>query len=140
MVTSIVVGMDGSEHGFRARDWAVDLARHTDAGLTLVHAFDPLGILGEREPPIDFAEVREEVATRLEDEWAEPARRAGVTVTTVLSEQKPLDALLGAVEAAGADLVVVGTRGLGAVRGAVLGSVTRALTQRCPCPVTVVPG
>jgi nucleotide-binding universal stress UspA family protein len=51
----------------------------------------------------------------------------------------PVSALIGTVEAEHADLVVVGTRGLGKAKALVLGSVAGKLPSRSPVPVTIVP-
>jgi nucleotide-binding universal stress UspA family protein len=42
-------------------------------------------------------------------------------------------------EAANADLLVVGSRGLGGFRGLLLGSVSQQCAQHCPCPITILP-
>jgi len=66
------------------------------------------------------------------------ARAVGVHATTHAATGAPADALAALAEELGADLIVVGSRGLGSVRGAVLGSVSLALLRRARTPVMVV--
>lgn len=63
----------------------------------------------------------------------------GVTVKrTVLADRRPAKALLAT--GAGAELLVVGSRGLGGARGLFLGSVGQQLAHHAPCPLVIVPG
>ena len=74
--------------------------------------------------------------TILDQALAEPALE-GIAVRGHLSTESPARAVLEL--AADAGLVVVGTRGLGRVTGALLGSVSRQLLGHAPCPVVVMP-
>ena len=65
------------------------------------------------------------------------AAEAGVEVTPILCEGHPVDVLLG--EAGKADLLVVGTRGLGELKGLLLGSVSQQVAHQATCPVVIVP-
>ena len=65
------------------------------------------------------------------------AAASGVTVIPVLEEGQPADVLCA--EAENADLLVVGSRGLGGFRGLLLGSVSQQVSHHAPCPVVVVP-
>jgi nucleotide-binding universal stress UspA family protein len=62
---------------------------------------------------------------------------SGVTATPVLVEGQPADALCA--EAEGAELLVVGSRGLGGFHGLLVGSVSQQCVHHAPCPVVVVP-
>ena len=66
---------------------------------------------------------------------AEPAAAPDVR----LLEGSPAEALIETADREGAELLVVGSRGRGSLRSAVLGSVSRELAARAPCPVVVVP-
>jgi nucleotide-binding universal stress UspA family protein len=128
----VVVGVDGSEVGDRALDWAAAQAGRTDAVLEIHTAWDR-----------DYAFVtRDEVHETMGRLLERSAKRAtevapGVATTVMAHEGPPAPALITASE--GADLLVVGTRGLGGFKGLVLGSVSLQCAHHARCPVTVVP-
>lgn len=140
MTGKIVVGIDSSEGSRRALAWAVAEGRLRGATVEAVHAWhlsvlvtSPLGAV-----PIDTGEL--EASARKEFDGAvdavdatglpEPIVRTFVT-------GNPADVLVGA--AAGADLIVVGSRGRGGFAGLLLGSVSQQVTHHAPCPVVVIP-
>ncbi len=134
----IVVGVDGSENGDRAVDWAARLAGAAGARVVAVHVFEPLAHLGDA-PPIDLEAAREEARRRLAEEWCRPFEEAGAEVDSVLAEGHPAGVLSDVAADRGADLVVVGARGLGPIKAMLLGSTSRELTQAGRFPVAVIP-
>jgi nucleotide-binding universal stress UspA family protein len=146
MYQSIVVGTDGSASAQIAVDAATELGRLTGATLHVVHAhrvasaahFGAGSEIGA--PPIDIVATNEAIRTEaqsLVERAAEPARRAGVTTESHCVGGDPVDALLDAAEATGADLVVVGNRGMTGVRR-LLGSVPSKLSHHCPASILIV--
>jgi nucleotide-binding universal stress UspA family protein len=138
-IDRIVVGVDGSEGSSDAVLFCADLASAVGAEVVAVHAFEPLALLGKVEPPVDFAAVKDQIGTLLHDDWCQPLAERGVAFRIAVVEDDPVTAMVDAAQAEGADLVVVGTRGLGGVKGLVLGSVATKLPHRCPVPVTIIP-
>lgn len=138
-VSTIVIGVDGSEGSALAVEWAVDLAQQTAAGVIAVHTFEPLASLEGQEPPYDFAALELKARARLESVWIEPFSRAGVAVEPRLTHGAPYACLLDAAEDADADLIVVGARGLGFLRGLALGSTSDKLLHTSTRPVVVIP-
>ena len=139
----IVVGIDGSDTAAHALDWAVAEAAVRDATLEVVHAWSmpyayaPMGV---GTMPIDAAAYEREGKELLADEVDRALARAAERppeVHRTLVEGPAAATLLHL--AAGADLLVVGTRGRGGVTEMVLGSVSRQCTHHAPCPVVVVP-
>lgn len=128
----IVVGVDGSEVGDRALDWAAAQAGRTGAVLEIHTAWDQ-----------DYAfvtsdEVNETMGRLLERSVKRAIEVApGVATSVMAHDGPPAAALIGASE--GADLLVVGTRGLGGFKGLLLGSVSLQCAHHARCPVTVVP-
>jgi nucleotide-binding universal stress UspA family protein len=138
-VRTIVVGVDGSEGAADALQWAADLARQTGARLVAAHAFEPLAWVGRAEPPLDFVRLADEVGRRLAHEWCAGIEASGVELSTVVLDDEPTIALSQIAEEQDADLLVVGTRGLGRVKRLVLGSVARKLPEAAGRPVTIIP-
>ena len=136
---NIVVGYDDTTAAMAAVRWAAELARSTESGLHLVHAWTwPLlgqGVTGI--PVLDPTGPRNQ-AMRLLDDAAEriAARFPEVPVTAELLPGMPREALEEISERT--DLLVVGTRGLGAVMGVLLGSVSRGILHDVGCPVAVI--
>lgn len=127
----VVVGADGSPEGDRAVRFAFAFAASHDAEVVLVHATDD-ALTTAVDPAQD--EPRDGRGSVV----AECARRhPGVAHRLVVAAGPPADALLAASAEAG--LLVVGSRGRGAVRRAFLGSVSHALVDSAPCPVAVLP-
>ena len=127
----VVVGVDGSEHGRRALRWALEEAKLRHLGCLVVHAWHYSSAaanpyLGTPIPEVDAAAHRV-----LEEEMA-LTRGSGVSVEGQLVEMGAADALVDASE--GAEMLVVGCRG----RGALAAAVAR-LGQHCmysPRPVS----
>lgn len=140
-VKKVVVGVDGSEGSRRALRWAASEASVRGDALELVHvweqpqAYAPQG-LGAY--PID-PEPIEGAARALLEELVAEARGLvpGVEVRGELVEGPPAQALLDA--ARNADLLVVGSRGLGGFASLLLGSVSHQVSHHAPCPVVLVP-
>lgn len=138
-IGTIVVGLDGSANSHEAVHWAARLAASLGAEVVAVHA---LGLLDQLEPDgpmVPTQPNREEIAGRAEGPWSEPLAEAGVRHRVVLHDGNPVDVVLDVVEEVGADLVVVGSRGIGGSPALLLGSTSSQIAQRCPCPVTIVP-
>jgi len=140
----IVVGTDGSETAAEAVRQAIELARITGAALEVVSAYEPVptGRLREEEQevPGDVAHAvgpREDVNVVLEAAAGE-AERAGIEVRPHPREGDPADAILDVAEETGADLIVVGNKGMTGARRFLLGSVPNKISHHAPCGVLIV--
>jgi nucleotide-binding universal stress UspA family protein len=133
----IVHGTDGSAEAREALALAIDLAKETGAELAVVSVHVvPIGGKGVKPPVADVEQPHG--AEHLAGEAAATARAAGVKATTHVVTGEPARAIADAAEDLGADLIVVGSRGFGAIHGALVGSVSRGLITRSKVPVTVV--
>ena len=135
----IVVGHDDTTASMAAARWAAELAEDLGSALRLVHAWSwPLlgqGMAGI--PVLDPAGPRNQ-ASRLLDDAAE--RLAALHPDLSVSSQLMAGTAREALEEISEEiaLLVVGTRGLGAVMGALLGSVSRGILHDAGCPVAII--
>jgi len=131
----IVVGVDGSQAASRAVTWAIEVGGRVDAELLLVHAFEA----ARSELDLGVIDRLRHNADRVLEEASDQARAAGMETRIEMPETDARDAILQIAEREGARMVVVGTRGLGAVTSMVLGSVAGHLAQHLPSVLIVVP-
>jgi nucleotide-binding universal stress UspA family protein len=144
MYRSIVVGTDGSETARTAVREAVELARTVGATLDVVSAYEPIPRQRLREDarqvPADLQwtiNPREEVDATLAEAAGE-VRAAGVPVQTFAREGDPADAILDVAEERGADLIVVGNKGMTGAKRFLLGSVPNKVSHHAPCSVLII--
>ena len=132
----IVVGVDGSPASERALEWAAAEAERSGASLSLLSAWlFPMALGYAFTTTVD--DVRRSAQEAIDRAMARVAVVApGVPVRGETVEQAPAPALVAA--AAGAQLLVVGSRGLGGFQGLLLGSVSQYCTRHATCSVVVV--
>ena len=140
MPRSIVVGTDGSEPAERAVREAVKVAAKEGARLHVVTAYPDPHMLRERiasgatQVPVNLREVAETVLARA----AREAEDGGVEVETHAREGDPADAILDVAEERGADLIVVGNKGMTGAKRFLLGSVPNKVSHHAPCSVLII--
>ena len=137
MFKSILVAWDGSDHARRALEHAVDLARAQDARLTLLTvAARRSAWAGPYAVPVsdaDLARSAEELAAEGEALVPDDVRVSARTACGHVGSE-----LLKRAAAAQHDLIVLGSRGRGPVRSAVLGSVSHYVLHHADIPVLIV--
>jgi nucleotide-binding universal stress UspA family protein len=147
MAGRIVVGVDGSELGRAALEWAVAEARLRNATVVALHAWAFVPPPSLTEPglvPMPSGDLTEELereqnaAAAVLDEAVGQVDVGGVEVEALLVETAAGDALVDAAD--GADLVVVGSHGRGGLASALLGSVSGHVVRHAPCPVVILRG
>jgi len=144
MFRTIVVGTDGSETAGKAVAQAAELARSVDATLLIVSAFEPVSGTRLREEaeqaPDDvrwMVNPREDVDGTLQSA-VEVAEELGVASRTFARQGDPADAILDVAEEQGADLIVVGNKGMTGAKRFLLGSVPNKVSHHAPCSVLIV--
>ena len=144
MFQAIVVGTDGSETAGEAVRQAIGLAQAVGASIELVSAYEPVSNQRLREEarqaPEDLqwmVNPREDVDATLR-EAAEQAEGAGVKANTYAREGDPADAILDVAEERGADLIVVGNKGMTGAKRFLLGSVPNKVSHHAPCSVLII--
>ncbi|HVS05813.1 MAG TPA: universal stress protein [Candidatus Dormibacteraeota bacterium] len=140
----IVVGLDGSEGSSRALQWVVDTAKPLDAEVVAVHVHHLAAYLPAAmgvTPPMDTRKWYEELQRAFTQDWCAPLRRAGVRYRPVFDDgtAPAASSLMRIAQQEGADMIVVGSRGLGGFAELLLGSVSHQLAHHSPIPVVIVP-
>jgi nucleotide-binding universal stress UspA family protein len=134
----IVVAVDGSDNSLVAVAWAAGLAAHTGAEVIAVHALGLLEQMGT-DGPVPSQPNRDEIARRFESDWCAPLDQPEVRCRRIVRDGNAVSVLLGVAEEEDADLIVVGSRGLGGYPELLLGSTSTQVAQRSHRPVTIVP-
>ena len=144
MFDRIVVGTDGSETANEAVRQATELAKAVGSSIELVSAYEPVSSARLREEaqqvPKDLewmVNPREDVDATLKAA-AEQIGEAGVEVQTYAREGDPADAILDVAEEQGADLIIVGNKGMSGAKRFLLGSVPNKVSHHAPCSVMII--
>jgi nucleotide-binding universal stress UspA family protein len=151
----ILVALDGSESSQRAAQAAVELAEKLRADLIVLHAISPptsyyhstiasptgMSLPAPSQHEIDayYAYARK-VALGIVGETESKAKKQGVHVKTEIPEavSSVVETIINHAAKENADLIVVGTRGLGGFKRMLLGSVSSGIVSHANCPVLVV--
>ena len=141
MFRNILVAIDGSPDADRALGHAIDLAECANARLTVFSAVPA-------PPPFTYAtpgaaalaDIQEQARAETESIVRAALARVpdGVSVTSVVKDEPVKPALIGQIEQGRHDLVVMGSRGRGAVRSALLGSVSHHVLHHAHVAVLIV--
>ena len=150
MAKKILVPIDGSDHGWKALDLAVELARNRDAEIVVFHAmpYEPLPDGLKEFAKVEGINVQEEAALfhaarqigdALTRTGEKRVRDAGYeAVSSRSAEGRPWRAILDAAESLEVGMIVMGSRGISDAAGLLLGSVSHKVTSLADCPVLVV--
>ena len=140
-MTTIVIATDGSPEAHEAVEYGLELAAQEHADAVLLQVMAPVDWTrldrGRVLSPV-VNEVRLQRAQALE-EAAERAAVRGVHATMEVVAGNPADEIVAYGDSVDADQIVIGSRGRGAVAGALLGSVSRDVLSESRRPVLVVP-
>ncbi|SEN35844.1 Nucleotide-binding universal stress protein, UspA family [Loktanella fryxellensis] len=150
MFKTILMSFDGSGPSVAALAVALDLAQTYGAALHIVHVTDAAQGSTSADTDVFFApaealihkshaeDLQEQSQIVLHQARVIVGRTEATNVTTTLLTGAPDDAILKHADAIGADLIVAGRRGLGTLRGLLMGSVSSRLTAHARCPVMTV--
>ena len=135
----ILIATDGSPSSHEAIEVGLELAKEQGADVTFVHVTDPNEFQGGR-PGMHAIAHREaiddsELALK---EAAEAAEGAGVSYALERISGETVESIVTLADEKHADLIVIGSRGRGAVTTALLGSISHGVLRRAERPVLVV--
>jgi nucleotide-binding universal stress UspA family protein len=137
--TKILLATDGSRDAELARSTAVDLANSTNSELHVVTVAPGYPSFDVRKPEV-VEQLREQAEEILEDQIKKIEQQGGKVVEKHLriAGRHRADQIVQVAEDIGVGLIVMGSRGLGGVRRALMGSVSDSVVRHAHCPVLVV--
>jgi nucleotide-binding universal stress UspA family protein len=138
MYKNIVAAVDGSEYSHRALAHAKALAQRFGAALRIVHIFPHTSDLLGYEDFEKLFSRRKATGQAVLDEARQQLGEINFSVSEELQEGPEAESIVAIAEKFQADLIVIGTRGLGAIKGLVLGSVSLKVIHYASCAVMVV--
>ena len=146
MYKKILVGLDGSTHAVEAVQAGVEVAKNSDAELHLLTVTRPYKVSAKLRQFLEAENllgepkyVMDDMTNNIVTEAGDIASKAGLAnVKTVVREGKPARTLLEYAKDNGIDLIVVGSRGVGEMDTALLGSVSQKISLLSACTVMIV--
>ncbi|KGF48293.1 universal stress protein [Veillonella montpellierensis DNF00314] len=142
---TILVPTDGSDNSKRALEHALAVASRNKAQLIVVHVANIVSAISNfDQTSISGGYVSEQIAEDMEETGKEiladvlKAVPQDVNVKSVFEVGSPGPALLAIAKKYDADLIVMGSRGLGPLKGLFMGSVSSYVTSHSSCPVLIV--
>ncbi|MBC8336693.1 MAG: universal stress protein [Anaerolineales bacterium] len=138
MFKNILLGVDGSRHSYHAAEKAAELATCLESNLWIVVAHPTVpAYLGE--PNFQEAIVaRLAESKKIVEKALETVGEIPGEIHTEILEGSAAEVVLNVASVRAIDLIVMGSRGHGKLRGLLLGSQSQKVLQHAPCPVMIV--
>lgn len=134
-MTSLLVAVDGSEANRAALDWAIAGAERSGTSLSIVVIVESWQVPGHDPPHISEKDYVQPIVDRATE--VATARLGAEQVDTLVTQGPPLSVLVDLAKSHSG--LVVGRRGIGAIRRVLIGSTSIAVAGRSSAPVTIVP-
>jgi nucleotide-binding universal stress UspA family protein len=140
MFHNILVAVDGSRHAHQALAQAIDLAQSEHSRITLITGITEVPPTAYLVGGVDTGRLVENARAQAEATLRAARDRipADLPVRTVLTDQPIRSGLMQEIKDGRHDLVVMGSRGRGAIRSTLLGSVSHYILHHSPVPVLIV--
>ena len=138
---TLLVATDFSADADAALEQAIGVAKEMGSRIHLIHVYHlpayAAAPWGYSYPTDLFTEVRQHVAARIAQE-EQRVQKEGISASTEVVEGVPSEAIVECAQRIGADMIIMGTRGLTGVKHVVLGSVAERTLRHAACPVMTV--
>lgn len=140
--SSILIPVDRSENASRALEYALRLAKSTASKATLLSVVEDNNIPYPVESYVSIRELErsfEESAKKYVDDLLSKAERNyGIEARAIVRRGHPAKVILDVAKSEGADLIIMGSRGMGSFKEMLLGSVSHAVVSHATVPVLIV--
>jgi nucleotide-binding universal stress UspA family protein len=140
-IRKILCPIDFSQHADRVVEWAAHLAKEHDGEVLLLHAYHLPVEFQQLEGaylPADFWDSVKEEAERSLKVYGDKLREGGLVVREIVREGYPASVIEEEAIQEGADMIVMGSRGLSGLKHLLLGSIAERVVQKAHCPVLTV--
>lgn len=147
MARKVLVAVDGSPCAKKAFDAAVAMVaaasgqqQQQGAVLYILIMVQPLRVVagpGRKEAQRSLESLIEKDARVLLADYATMAEIKGVKAETILAKGRPARVIVDIARAKGAEMIAIGSRGLGSIRGVIFGSISNTMLQNSKVPVLV---
>jgi nucleotide-binding universal stress UspA family protein len=134
---NILVPLDGSGDSQKALLQACDLAKNYQANLILVYVVDKshsLNLLDRKE----YLEILRKFGNKVLIKGKQTAKNQGLDVTTIMKEGNISNEIVKLAKNKKCNLIIVGSKGLGATARFFLGSISNKLANNSPCSILIV--
>jgi len=139
MFNKVVLGLDGSKQSMLALKFSANLSLTFNAKLIIVHAYPFTSDLRNYKEYDKLLVQRQAAGLEFFAQARESIGSLSIEIEDDLLEGPAAEAIISVAESREADLIVLGTRGMGPFKGLLLGSVSTKVMQHATCPVMVVP-
>lgn len=134
---NILVPLDGSDYSQKALIQACDLAKNHQSNLILVYVVDKplsLNLLDRKE----YLGILRKFGEKVLIKGKETAKEEGIDATTIMKEGNIANEIVKLAKIKKCNLIIVGSKGLGATARFFLGSVSNKLATNSPCSILIV--
>lgn len=140
MFETILLAIDGSENARRAAQTAIGLVQSLEGSSLVVTYISPNPPSQSRIMKADFDvhNLLLEDAHNLAKQTLDSIENAGIPYTIEVGMGDPSSEILKTIDKIKANLIIIGSRGLGSLTGVVMGSVSQRIAQHASCPVMIV--
>jgi nucleotide-binding universal stress UspA family protein len=148
LVSTVLVAVDGSENSERALDFAIDFAEKYGAALTVMNVSESSAVAAvpsgmgayPGDSMVSAARDFHKFHVGILDKAMARTKAAkpNLSVTLMLREGNPASEIVAASKEGGFDVVVVGHRGVGKMRGLFMGSISEKVVHTAPCTVIII--
>ena len=137
MIKKILVPIDGSEYAKSAINYACDIAKKFKSDLILIYVVPPPILFGAEAGIVDFKPL-EDAGKNILESSKQIAKNKGLKPIGRLEIGQAANKIIQIAKDEKFDLIIMGSRGLSAVKSFLLGSVSDKVSHHAPCPVLIV--
>ncbi len=135
----VLLATDGSDNSAGAAKFLSNFRFSSDDEITVLHVISDIPFKEDAEAYLDnLQNIKEEIASSILDDTVSSLGISGARISTAIMDGYPSKQIINAASVSGADLIVMGARGLKGIKPLLIGSVTRSTAINSPKPVLVI--